>query len=128
MTTICVDTWLYGPLARFAGDPNQMVFANPQVELPEGSTMRDLLTQLGLPTEERGITFINGELSAMPGLQPDLSRELQSKDRVALFHLKAMYPFQYRQGLPMAEEFSEAMQSSKDGGLHHTYTEDKPEA
>lgn len=127
MTDITVNTWLYGPLARFGGDPDQMVFANPQVELQEGSTMRDLLAQLGLPTEERGITFINGELSAMPGLQPDLGRILHTDDRVALFHLKAMYPFQYRHGLPLAEEFSDAMQASKDGGLHHTYTEDKPE-
>jgi hypothetical protein len=61
----------------------------------------------------------------MPGLQPDLNRVLADGDRVALFHLKAMYPFQYRHGLPMAEEFSEAMQSSRDGGLHHTYGESK---
>ncbi len=118
---ITINTWLYGPLARYAGDQNQVVFANPQVELPEGSTIQDLLDTLHLPTKERGITFINGELSAMPGLQPDLMRTLSDNDRVALFHLKAMYPFQYRHGLPLAEEFSEAMQASKDGGLHHTY-------
>lgn len=123
MDQICIDTWLYGPLARFGGDPNQNVFANPQVTLPLGSTMQDLLNALGLPTEERGITFINGELSAMPGLQPDLKRQLTDRDRVALFHLKAMYPFQYRHGLPLTSEFSDAMQSSKDGGLHHTYQE-----
>lgn len=121
MDLICIDTWLYGPLAAYGGDPSQMVFANPQVTLPGGSTVQDLLDAIHLPTVERGITFINGELSAMPGLQPDLKRTLADRDRVALFHLKAMYPFQYRHGLPLTEEFSDAMQSSKDGGLHHTY-------
>ncbi len=38
--------------------------------------MRDLLAQLGMPTAQRGITFINGKLSAMPGLQPDLDHVL----------------------------------------------------
>ncbi len=121
MAEMIINAWLYGPLAKYGGDPEQVVFANPQVKLATGSTMQDLLDALKLPTKERGITFINGELSAMPGLQPDLGRQLENGDRVALFHLKAMYPFQYRHGLPMADEFSDAMQASKDGGLHHTY-------
>ncbi len=47
--------------------------------------MADLLSYLAMPTEERGITFVNGELSAMPGLQPDLGHVLHDGDRVALF-------------------------------------------
>lgn len=121
MTEITINTWLYGPLARYGGNPDEVVFANPQVKLAIGSKVSDLLSSLQLPTEQRGITFINGELSAMVGMQPDLNRVLADGDRVAFFHLKAMYPFQYRQGLPMVEEFSEAMQASKDGGLHHSY-------
>ncbi len=67
------------------------------------------------------ITFINGELSAMPGLQPDLDHGLQNGDRVAFFHLNSMWPFQYRSGVPMVDEMSEAMRAGKDQGLHHAY-------
>ena len=52
---------------------------------------------------------------------PDLAHLLKDNDRVALFHLRSMWPFQYRHGIQMAGEMSEAMQSSKDHGLHHAY-------
>ncbi len=121
MTEILVDVWLYGDLAKYGGQANKGSFANPKVKLPEGSTMRDLLGYLQMPTEERGITFINGDLSAMPNMQPDLDHPLHDNDRVAFFHLQSMWPFQYRHGIAMAKEMSEAMQSSDDEGLHHTY-------
>jgi sulfur carrier protein ThiS len=119
---IVVDTWLYGgDLARYAGPANQGSFANVHMRLPEASTVGDLLARLNMPAEKRGITFINGQLSAMPGLQPDLGHILQDGDRVALFHLQAMWPFQYRHGVAMIGEMADAMQASKDQGLHHTY-------
>jgi sulfur carrier protein ThiS len=121
MTEIVIDTWLYGDLARYGGPNSQRGCANPQVALPEGSTISDLLAYLQMPTEERGITFVNGQLSAMPGLQPDLGHTLQNGDRVAFFHLNSMWPFQYRHGVPMVGEMSEAMQSGKDQGRHTTY-------
>jgi hypothetical protein len=68
------------------------------MSLPEKSTLADLMERLGMPTLERGITFINGQLSAMPGLQPDLGHVLKDGDRVAFFDLKSMWPFQYRHG------------------------------
>ncbi|HEX9838199.1 MAG TPA: hypothetical protein VGA72_02570 [Anaerolineales bacterium] len=52
---------------------------------------------------------------------PDLAHLLKDNDRVALFHLRSMWPFQYRHGIQMAGELSEAMRSSKDHGLHHAY-------
>jgi hypothetical protein len=121
MAEIIIDTWLYGDLARYGGPDSQSGFANPQITLTEGSTIRDLLAYLQMPTEERGITFVNGQLSAMPGLQPDLEHVLQNGDRVAFFHLLSMWPFQYRHGVPMVGEMSEAMQSGKDQGRHHSY-------
>jgi hypothetical protein len=120
--TIVIDTWLYGGLAAYAGDPQQTVFANPKVTLPEGSTIAGLLGFLHLPTEQRGITFINGQLSAMPGLQPDLTHRLNDGDRVAFFHLKSMWPFQYRHGVAMIQEMSQAMLEERDQGLHHSYS------
>jgi hypothetical protein len=123
MTNILIDTWLYGGLAKYGGDAAQSSFANVKLSLPENSTMGDLLAVLKLPGEERGITFINGELSAMPGLQPDLGHVLKDGDRVGVFHLTSMWPFQYRLGSAMIGEMKEAMLSSKDQGLHHTYDE-----
>lgn len=121
MADILVDVWLYGELARYGGLADQGSYANLKVKLTENSTIRELLAHLHMPTEERGITFINGELSAMPNLQPDLDHLLKNNDRVAFFHLRSMWPFQYRHGIQMAGEMSEAMQSSKDHGLHHAY-------
>ena len=124
MTNIVIDVWLYGALAHYGGQANKGSFANPKVELPENSTIRELLACLNMPTEERGITFINGELSAMPNMQPDLDHPLKDNDRVAFFHLRSMWPFQYRFGIKMVGEMSEVMQSSKDQGLHHAYKQD----
>jgi sulfur carrier protein ThiS len=124
MTDMIVDTWLYGELARYGGSADQGSHANLQVNLPPGSTVADLLAHLQIPAELRGITFINGDLSAMPGLQPDLDHPLQSGDRVAFFHLQSMWPCQYRTGVPMIGEMSAAMVSSKDQGLHHSYGDD----
>ena len=121
MTGIVVDVWLYGTLAHYGGKAEEGSFANLQISLPEGSTMTDLLACLGVPTEDRSITFINGQLSAMPGLQPDLKHILHDGDRVGLFDRKSMWPFQYRHGAMMIDEMAHAMDAEKDHGLHHTY-------
>lgn len=121
MAEIHIDAWLYGPLARYGGDPDERTFANPLVKLAEGSTISDLLAALGMQTEERGITFINGDLSAMPGMQPDLDHALKDGDRVAFFHLQSMWPFQYRNGVAMIDEMQDALNASEDGGLRHAY-------
>jgi hypothetical protein len=123
MSEIHIDVWLYGELAHFGGAAAGSAFANPQITLPAGSLLRDLLAALGMHSEESGITFINGDLSAMPGLQPDLDHPLQDGDRVAFFHLRSMWPFQYRHGVAMAPEMQQAMLSSDDLGLHHAYTQ-----
>lgn len=110
-----IDVRLYGPLARYGGS-NKNIAAAVDLEFPTGSTMRDLLALLEMPTEARGITFINGNLSAMPGVQPDLDHELEDGDRVALFHAKSMWPFQYRHDVAALQEFRDAMASRPDGG------------
>lgn len=121
MTEIKIDVWLYGELARYGGQLDQASYSNLLIDLVEGNTLRDLLLHLQMPTEVRGITFINGELSAMPGLQPDLGHLLHDGDRVAFFHLRSMWPFQYRSGVPMVAEMSKAMHSDEDPGIHHGY-------
>ena len=118
MESIKVEVWLYGPLARYGGDTAEKIHANLQVDLPEGSRIEDLLNELDLPTEERGITFINGNLSAMPNLQPDLDHLLEDGDRVAFFHLNSMWPFQYRDGAALAPGLSREMKQDKNR-FHH---------
>jgi hypothetical protein len=108
-----VDVWLYGPLARYGGSTARKSYANLQIELPSGCRMRHLLQRLALPSEERGITFVNGNLSAMPGLQPDLEHPLEDGDRVAFFHLKSMWPFQYRHGASQTSELARATGGDK---------------
>jgi sulfur carrier protein ThiS len=117
---ITVDTWLYGELARYGGQSDQGSFANLQITLAEGSSIKDLLEKLALPTEMRGITFINGNLSAMPNIQPDLDHQLNDGDRVAFFHLRSMWPFQYRHGAAMISELSSALNDRTGQGMHHS--------
>ncbi|OGN93735.1 MAG: hypothetical protein A2Y88_04280 [Chloroflexi bacterium RBG_13_48_10] len=117
---ILIDTWLYGELARYGGEADQASYANLQVTIPEGSTIGDLLSKLKMPTEERGITFINGNLSALPDVQPDLDHTLLNGDRVAFFHLRSMWPHHYRQGAAMLSELSSALNALTDQGLHHS--------
>ena len=121
MSDMIIDVWLYGALARYGREQDPGSFANLKMSLPGGSTLADLLARLGMPTEERGITFINGKLSAMPGLQPDLGHILHGDDRVALFDLRSMWPFQYRHGAAMTDEMARAVATEGDAGLHHTY-------
>ncbi len=118
-----LDVWLYGSLARYGDEGEHGSFANLKVHLSEKSTVGDLLSHLRIKTEERGITFINGQLSSMPGLQPDLGHILHDGDRVALFDLKSMWPFQYRHGVMLTDEMAHAMEAEKDRGLHHAYNE-----
>jgi sulfur carrier protein ThiS len=115
--TMIVDLWLYGPLARYGGEAARKTYANLHVKLPAGSRMHELLDHLAMPTEERGITFVNGDLSAMPGLQPDLDHVLEEGDRVAFFHLKSMWPSQYRHGAARIPEMERAMDEK--GRLFH---------
>jgi hypothetical protein len=120
LVEIKINTWLYGELSRYGGEADQGSFANILVNLDAGSTVRDLLATLSLPTEQRGITFINGNLSALPGLQPDLDQILSDEDRVAFFHLRSMWPYQYRSGAAMTGELSAAIQARTDQGMSNS--------
>jgi len=123
MLDIVIDVWLYGALKEYGGDAAEASFANLRGRLQDGARIADLLAHLRMPTEARGITFINGQLSAMPGLQPDLGHRLREGDRVGLFDPRSMWPFQYRHGAAMIEEMNQAMFGKEGDGLHTTYSE-----
>ena len=123
MATINVEVWLYGPIARYAGEASQGSYAELHLELPSGATMRDLLDRLGLPVEEKGITFVNGKLAALPGLDTDRDKVLQDGDRVGISHRRSMWPFQYRFGANLTSELQETFREQQDRGIHHAYTQ-----
>ena len=129
---VTIEVWLYGPIRRYADEVNEDVIldrtmgrahAELHVELPEGSTMQNLLDHLSLPSEEKGITFINGRLAAMPGVDADRSVELRDGDRVGISHRRSMWPFQYRFGASLEDGLQETFRRRKDRGIHHAYTE-----
>jgi len=116
-----VEVWLYGPIARCAGEASRGSHAQLFIGLAAGSTMQDLLALLGLPDEEKGITFINGSLAALPGLDTDKTVILHDGDRIGISHRKSMWPFQYRFGASLTEEVQEEFRGRKDRGVHHAY-------
>ena len=118
-----IEVWLYGPLARYAGEQSQGSYANLNVEMPEGCTIGDLVRQLGIPADERGITFLNGNLAGLPGLEVDLEVELHDGDRVGISHGQSMWPFQYRFGAHLTPQLQEAFRERQDRGVHHAYSE-----
>ncbi len=71
---------LFAALCRYFGDAVPGVPF--EVELPEGSTMADLVSQLNLPREEVKVFFVNGR--ARPAEWP-----LEPGDEVGIFPLIA---------------------------------------
>lgn len=118
--TMEIDLWLYGPLARYAGTANQRGHAHLRFPLSEGATVADLLEQLGIPQDEKGITFVNAQLSDMPGMAADRGVELRDGDRVGIFHRLSMWPFQYRSGASTSPQLKDKMNQLPGGGLHHS--------
>ena len=100
-----------------------MGHARLDMELPAGALVRDLLAQLGLPLKEKGITFVNGILTDMPGLQADLDRPLSDGDRVGLLSRVSMWPCQYRSGAKTSPELEAAVRE-RGASLQHAFTAD----
>ena len=117
-----LDVWLYGELRMYAEKANQLGYAQVELEVPEEFCMRDLLTRLNMPSQARGITFVNGNLSALPSFQPDLGHVFQNGDRIALFDLRSMWPFQYRNGAAMTDAMRQAVADHPEQLLHHEHS------
>ena len=129
---IGIEVWLYGPTSRYANEVDADLvkdrtvapsYAELHLQLPEGSTIQDLLDNLKLPAEDKGITFINGKLAAMPGVDADRQVELHEGDRVGISHRRSMWPFQYRFGASLDDELKDSFRKRKDRGIHHAYTQ-----
>lgn len=114
---IKVNVSLYGSLARFGGGRYvSQVF----VDLEPGSGKADLLSYLGIPENERGYLFINAVLCEVPGISTGANELLKDGDHIGIFSIDRMYPYQYRDGLPMSEGLKKKLQEH--GAMHHTYS------
>lgn len=120
-----VEIWLYGELSKFGHEKAQKGFASLDLELQEGITIAGVLQTLKMPTEQRGITFLNGNLSALPGLQPDLDQIVTDGDRISFFDHRSMWPFQYRHGAAMAEGLKGILDTNPEAIMHHQQKEDQ---
>jgi hypothetical protein len=113
---IKVNVSLYGSLARFGGG---RYVAQIDVELEAGSGKAELLNQLGIPQSERGYLFINAMLCEVPGVSTGANELLNDGDHVGIFSIDRLYPYQYRDGLPMSEGLRRTLQER--GAMHHSY-------
>src|SRR5512134_2919706 len=96
MSFVTVGVRLYGELSCYGAVVHHIGnYSSISVRLSTGSTLADLLEYLLLCTNERGFTFINEKVSAMPDVQSDLDYELQDGDQVIFFPAK-MWPTQVR--------------------------------
>jgi molybdopterin synthase sulfur carrier subunit len=71
-----VTVKLFASLARFSSSAQSG--APFELDLPESATVHDLVDQLGIPSEETKISFVNG-------LIRDLDWVLQQGDEVGIF-------------------------------------------
>ncbi len=117
---ISLEVWLYGPLARYAPVPGKGSYSQFVLSLSDGATVADLMRELGIPSDEKGITFVNGDLTDMPGLSADLDRVLHDGDRVGLLHKRSMWPFQYRFLAKTSPEFEEAVRRRDGPSAFHS--------
>lgn len=118
MSSISVNLTLYGPLAQFAGGK---YIAQKVVELKENATIRNLMDSFEIPYDQKSYLFINNILSDMPGLNASLDEVLTDNARVGIFSLQHMYPYQYRDGLPMSDSLTKTLREREGGAMHNAY-------
>jgi len=113
---IQVQVSLYGSLARYRGG-RHVAMAN--ISLPVGATKGDLMVEMGISNQEKGYLFINAVLCDVPGLSTGEGQVLKDGDHIGIFSTDRIWPYQYRDGVKMSAELTEALQ--KYGPMHHSY-------
>ncbi len=117
MGHINVNVTIYGKLARLGGGKH---IAIQDIELPQNTHLGDLLAQLKIPMEETSFIFLDAVLCDVPGLTIDHNEPLKDGSHVGIFSTGYMWPYQYRDGMPMSPPLTTAMK--KYGVMHHSYT------
>jgi molybdopterin converting factor small subunit len=117
MPTIKINVAIYGKLAKLAGGKH---IAIQDLEVDFGNTLGDLLEMLKIPMEETSFIFLDAVLCDVPGLTIVHDEPLKDGSHVGIFSTGYMWPYQYRDGMPMSPPLTAAMK--KYGAMHHTYT------
>lgn len=115
---IIIDVAIYGSLSKLAGGKH---IAKTEVEMQPGARVKDLLAQFNIPPNYKSFVFINAVLCDVPGMNASTNEPLKDGDHIGIFSNGYMWPYQYRDGMPMSESLKEEMR--KYGAMHHTYTE-----
>lgn len=113
---IKINVSLYGSLSRFGGGRH---VAQLDIELEQGAGKAELLHQLGIPENERGYLFINAMLCEVPGISTGANELLKDGDHVGIFSVDRLFPFQYRDGLPISDGLRRTLKEN--GAMHHSY-------
>jgi hypothetical protein len=121
MSSITVTVRLYGALSCYGkAIPHGENYSIVNVQLPVGSRLQDLLDVLLMCTKERGFTFINEKMSAMPDVQPDLDYQLQENDQVLFFPLK-MLPTRFQFDMKMTDKMTRTVRADENLNLYYFY-------
>jgi hypothetical protein len=111
-----INVSLYGSLARFGGG---RYVAQMDVDLEQGVGKVELLRHFNIPENERGYLFINAVLCEVPGISTGANELLNDGDHVGIFSVDRLYPYQYRDGLPISEGLRKTLKEY--GAMHHSY-------
>jgi hypothetical protein len=111
-----IDVAIYGKLAKLGGGK---YISQMEMQFEPGSRLQDVFDLLKIPPQETSYIFINAVLCDVPGLNASAEELLHDGDHVGIFSEGYMWPYQYRDGMPMSDSLKAAME--KHGALHHTY-------
>ena len=117
MPIINVNVTIYGKLAKLAGGKHIAIL---DIEIPANQNLGDVLNKLEIPIEETTFIFLDAVLCDVPGLSIIHTESLKDGSHVGIFSNGYMWPYQYRDGMPMSPPLMAAMK--KHGAMHHTYT------
>src|SRR6266498_4464664 len=124
MNSITVHVRLYGELSSYGNSKhhtdNPDDHSNNHVKLASGIMLKDLLDHLLMCTKERGFTFINEKMSAMPDVQPDLDYVLQDGDQILFFPLKIL-PTQLHFDIGITDKMTRTVRADEDLNLYYLY-------
>jgi hypothetical protein len=116
MDSIKINTTIYGKLARLGGGKHIAIL---DLDMPSKSTLGDLLEKLEIPMDETSFIFLDAVLCDVPGLNITHDELLSDGSHVGIFSTGYMWPYQYRDGMPMSPPLVQAMR--KFGAMHHSY-------
>lgn len=112
-----VNVAIYGKLARICGGKHIAIL---DLQMSPTAHLGDLLAHLEVPMEETSFIFLDAVLCDVPGLTIAHDEALKDGAHVGIFSTGYMWPYQYRDGVPMSKPLTEAMKVK--GAMHHTYT------